>query len=175
MFDRQKWRSNNPLGPRLHLHAASLMRMDTTSNQPADILPVSLRDLRQVVRVERECFLDDVWPLIDILSVLIFPGIIRLKAEVADQVVGFAAAEVRSGVGWITTIGVVPPYRRRGIARALLMACEEKLTTPRIRLCVRRSNHGAQFLYQQQEYRQVDIWPRYYRGGEDAIVMEKSR
>ena len=151
------------------------MRMNTTNNLPADILPVGLRDLRQVVRVERECFLSDAWPWIDILSVLVFPGIIRWKAVVADQVVGFAAAEVRGGVGWITTIGVVPAYRRRGIARALLAACEDRLSTPRIRLCVRRSNHGAQILYQQRAYRQVDIWPRYYRGGEDAIVMEKSR
>ena len=89
--------------------------------------------------------------------------------------VGFAAAEVRSEVGWITTIGVVPAYRRRGIARALLAACEEQLSNPRIRLCVRRSNYTAQALYLQQGYRQVDIWARYYRGNEDAIVMEKSR
>jgi ribosomal protein S18 acetylase RimI-like enzyme len=154
---------------------SSLMCMETTRKQPAVILPAGLRDLRQVVRVEKECFRDDAWPLVDILSVLIFPGIIRLKAMVDDQVVGFASAEVRSGVGWITTIGVVPAFRRRGIARVLLAACEEQLATPRIRLCVRRSNYAAQVLYQQQEYRQVDIWPRYYRGNEDALVMEKSR
>jgi ribosomal protein S18 acetylase RimI-like enzyme len=151
------------------------MRMDPTINPPAAILPVGLRDLHQVTRIERECFLDDAWPLVDILTVLIFPGIIRLKAVVANQVVGFAAAEVRSAIGWITTIGVVPAYRRRGIARALLAACEEQLSTASIRLCVRRSNHAAQYLYQQQGYRQVDIWPGYYRGGEDALVMEKSR
>ena len=149
--------------------------MDIPTNPPAAILPVGWRDLRQVVRVERECFRDDAWPLVDILAVLVIPGIVRLKAVVSDQIVGFAAAEVRSGVSWITTIGVIPAHRRRGIARAMLAACEEQLSTERIRLCVRRSNLVAQFLYQQQAYRQVDTWPRYYRGGEDAIVMEKNR
>ena len=151
------------------------MRMEPTNNPSPAILPAGLRDLRQVARVERECFLDDAWPLIDIITVLILPGIIRLKAELDDRAVGFAAGEYRSSVGWITTIGVIPDYRRRGIARILLAACEERLSTSRIRLCVRRSNYAAQFLYQQQDYRQVDIWPRYYRGGEDALVMEKSR
>jgi ribosomal protein S18 acetylase RimI-like enzyme len=151
------------------------MRMETNRNPQPDILSAGLRDLRQIARVERECFLDDAWPLIDIITVLVLPGIIRLKAVLDEQVVAFAAAETRSSVGWITTIGVVPAFRRRGIARTLLAACEEQLATPRIRLCVRRSNYAAQILYQQQEYRQVDIWPRYYRGGEDALVMEKSR
>lgn len=151
------------------------MPMDTTINQPFAILAADLRDLRQVARVEKECFLEDAWPLIDVITMLVFPGIIRLKAQIGDQIAGFASAEVRSGIGWITTIGVIPAYRRRGIARALLAACEEQLTTARIRLCVRRSNRAAQLLYQQQNYRQVDTWPGYYRGGEDALVMEKSR
>ncbi len=151
------------------------MRMEPTNNPRPAILPAGLRDLRQVARVERECFLDDAWPLIDIITVLILPGIIRYKAELDERVIGFAAAKDRSSVGWITTIGVIPDYRRRGIARILLVACEERLSASQIRLCVRRSNYAAQFLYQQQDYHQVDIWPRYYRGGEDALVMEKSR
>lgn len=150
------------------------MSMDT-QDTPAQLLPAGWRDLLPVARVERECFLDDAWPFIDIFLMLVLPGVVRLKAMVGERMVGFASAETRSGTGWITTIGVIPPFRRRGIARALLAACEEQVGTRRVRLCVRRSNSGAQQLYEQQGYQRVDVWPRYYNGSEDAIVMEKNR
>jgi ribosomal protein S18 acetylase RimI-like enzyme len=139
------------------------------------ILPAGWRDLRAVSRVEKECFLEDAWPLLDILAVLTLPGLVRLKAMVGEKIVGFASAEERNGYGWITTIGVMPAYRRRGIARAMLVACENQVRPERVRLCVRRSNLGAQTLYQQMGYSQVEVWHRYYNGGEDAFVMEKNR
>ncbi len=146
-----------------------------TSLPPFIILPAGWRDLRQVARVERECFLDDAWPMLDILAVLLLPGVVRPKAVVGEQVAGFASAEERDGNGWITTIGVIPAYRRLGIARALLTTCEAGVRPPRIRLCVRRSNEAAKRLYLETGYSQIDVWPHYYRGGEDAIVMEKGR
>jgi ribosomal protein S18 acetylase RimI-like enzyme len=139
------------------------------------LLSAGWRDLRQVMRVEKLCFLDDAWPLIDILAVLTLPGVVRIKAVTGEDIAGFVSAEDRSGYGWITTIGVIPAYRRQGIARALLVACEDQIRLERIRLCVRRSNLGAQRLYREFGYAQVDVWPRYYRGGEDALLMEKSR
>jgi ribosomal protein S18 acetylase RimI-like enzyme len=146
-----------------------------TNIKPFTILPAGWRDLRAVSRVERECFLDDAWPLLDILAVLTLPGLVRLKAMVGDVMAGFASAEERNGYGWITTIGVIPSYRRRGIARALLAASEAGLRSPRVRLCVRRGNLAAQDLYLQVGYSQVEVWHRYYHGGEDALVMEKNR
>lgn len=139
------------------------------------ILPAGWRDFRPILRLERECFGEDAWPAIDILAVLTFPGIVRLKVLVTEQIAAFAAAEERNGAGWITTIGVAPAYRRRGLARALLAACEDRLPQRRLRLCVRRSNEAAQRLYDQAGYHQMDVWKRYYRGGEDALVLEKIR
>jgi len=91
--------------------------------------------------------------------------------------VGFIAGESKrsEGVGWVTTLGVLPSYRRHGIASALLATCEEKLAMPHIRLSVRRSNQTAIQLYLGVGYRQTDVWPRYYYGGEDALVLEKER
>ena len=139
------------------------------------IMPSGWRDLRAVLRIERECFGEDAWPALDIFFVLVFPGIVRLKVVIADQIIGFASCEERDGAGWITTIGILPAYRRRGLGRALLVACEEKLKYDRVRLCVRRSNLAAQQLYLETGYVQIDIWKRYYNGGEDALVMEKGR
>ena len=139
------------------------------------LLPASWRDLNSLRRFEREVFPQDSWPLFDLIAVLALPGIHRIKAVSDGVLVGFAAAEFREGRDWITTIGVMPAYRRMGIAQALLQACESRLTAPLIRLCVRRSNLPAIRLYQKYGYHQVDTWRAYYNGGEDALVLEKIR
>ena len=90
--------------------------------------------------------------------------------------IGFVAGDPRpsQGFSWIATIAVLPGYRQRGIGRALLLACEAQLRTPRIKLSVRASNQSAINLYEQEGYRTSDIWKSYYNDGENAIVMEKS-
>jgi len=40
-------------------------------------------------------------------------------------------------------------------------------------LSVRRSNLGAQTLYFERGYTHIEVWERYYEGGEDAFVLEK--
>jgi ribosomal protein S18 acetylase RimI-like enzyme len=110
-----------------------------------------------------------------LLAVLSFPDVIRLKAVVDGQMVGFIAGDLRrtEGLGWIATIGVLPEYRRRGIARSLLMECERQLNTSTIRLCVRRENFEAIRLYELEGYEHTDTWNKYYNDGGDALVMEK--
>ena len=77
-------------------------------------------------------------------------------------------------MGWIATIGVHPERRRRGIARRLLDRCEIDLGMPRVRLTLRRSNlGGAAGCTTWTGYQQIDVWTRYYRNGEDGVVMEK--
>ena len=140
-----------------------------------DIVEANLRDLGELRKLERECFELDAWPLIDLVAVLTFPGIIRLKAVVDGKMVGFVASDLRRGqdLAWIVTIGVLPAFRRRGIARELMYACEARLTAKRIRLSVRRNNLPAIELYQTEGYAQVDIWGNYYADGEDALILEK--
>jgi ribosomal protein S18 acetylase RimI-like enzyme len=139
------------------------------------ILPAGWRDLNDLRQIEKICFGEDAWPLWDLVAVLTFAGIIRMKAVVDGRMVGFIAGEVNTseGVGWITTIGVLPEYRRQGIAKALLVNCEEHLGTARARLSVRRSNQAAIHLYQQAGYVQSSVWPAYYVDREDALILEK--
>ena len=82
------------------------------------LAPANLRDLGALRILEKECFGKDAWPLIDLIGVLSFPGIVRIKAVVNNNMVGFAAGEVHQDnqMGWITTIGVSPAYRQQGIA-----------------------------------------------------------
>ena len=140
-------------------------------------MPAGWRDLNDLRQIEKICFGDDAWPLWDLVAVLTFGGIVRLKAAANDRMVGFVAGEIHSGekVGWITTLGVIPEFRRQGIAKALLAACEEQLGTAFVRLSVRRSNLAAIHLYEQAGYIQAGIWPAYYVDREDALILEKKR
>lgn len=135
----------------------------------------SWRDLNALRRLEQICFPKDSWPLLDLIGVLTYPNIIRLKAVIENQMVGFIAADHRdhNQVGWIATVAVLPQYRRCGIASALILECEKGLSVTRIRLNVRRSNEGAINLYKQLGYRYVSTMPAYYQDGEDALVYEK--
>ena len=140
-----------------------------------EIQTASLRDLGALRRLEQVCFQKDAWPLLDLMAVLTWSDVIRLKAVEDGEMVGFVACDPRPAeqASWIATIGVDPRYQRRGIGRALLRACEDYTRQPSLRLTVRMSNHPAISLYEKEGYRSVDIWTRYYNDGEDGLVMEK--
>ena len=142
-----------------------------------EITSATLRDLNALRKLERICFEKDSWPLFDLIAVLTFPDVVRLKAMEDNQMVGFIAGDPRpsQGFSWIATIAVLPEYRRKGIGRALLHACEAQLRTPKLRLSVRMTNQSAIALYEQEGYHAMDVWKAYYNDGENAIVMEKPR
>lgn len=140
-----------------------------------EIQPANIRDLGALRRLENACFDKDAWPLLDLIAVLTWPEMIRLKAVDDGQMIGFIAGDPRpsQGTAWIATIGVDPGYQRRGVGLELLRACEEQLKLPRVKLTVRISNDSAISLYKKAGYRTIDIWKKYYNDGEDGLVMEK--
>jgi ribosomal-protein-alanine N-acetyltransferase len=125
--------------------------------------------------LEKLCFGVEAWPWIDIFAALVFPETVRLVIEIGEELLGFVIGDRRRSqdLGWIASIAVHPDFRRKGYGTRLLHACERELDTARVRLSLRLSNQAALQLYKQQGYVQVDLWPKYYRNGEDAIVMEK--
>ena len=141
---------------------------------PYQIIPANWRDLNALRQLEKVCFPQDAWPLLDLIGVLSFPNVVRLKAIHDDQMIGFVAGDKKSSaLGWIATIGVLPEYRRQGIAADLLQACETQMGVDNIRLSVRLGNTGAIRLYENFGYQRVDLWPKYYQDGTDALVFEK--
>ncbi len=141
-----------------------------------EIIPANILDLTALRKLEKESFDRDAWPMIDLIAVLTFSNVVRLKAVEDGNMIGFVAGDPRprDGWGWIATIAVDSNFRRRGIGTALLHACESQLGVPRSRLTVRTSNQGAIILYEKEGYRTIDVWKAYYSDGEDAIVMEKT-
>ncbi len=71
------------------------------------MLPANWRDLGGLRQLEKVCFPVDSWPLLDLIGVLSLPNIVRLKAVISDQMIGFVAGDKKSSdLGWIATIGV---------------------------------------------------------------------
>ncbi len=146
------------------------------SNDPAyPVEPASWRDLFALHALEKACFQEDAWPLVELLGVLTFPGIVRLRVVDGSELVGFIAGDPRRSehTGWVMTLGVLPGWRHRGIASLLMDACERRMGMPVVKLTVRRGNQAAVRLYEKLGYRQVDIWSKYYHNGEDGLVLEK--
>ena len=140
-----------------------------------EYLRASWRDLRAVLALEEACFGIDAWPWIDVLAALSLPDAVRIKAKVGVQVVGFVFGERRDRrrVGWVSSLAVAPGFRRQGIARELLRRCELELAAQMLRLALRGTNEGAMALYLSEGYRQIEVWPAYYRDGEDGLIMAK--
>jgi len=147
--------------------------MDTNYN----IVPATIRDLNALRELEKICFPLDAWSLFDLIAVLTFPNIVRLKAIVDGKMAGFVAGDPRpsQGFSWIATIGVLPEYRQQGIGRALLNECENQLSPPSVRLSVRKENTVAIQLYRDEGYQTINVWKKYYKDGSDAVIMEKKR
>jgi ribosomal-protein-alanine N-acetyltransferase len=142
-----------------------------------ELQPATIRDLSALRKLEKACFEKDAWPVLDLIAVLTWPEVIRIKAVDEGMMVGFVAGEPRSSKKefWIATIAVDPRYQRRGIGRQLLRACEQQAKLNQLKLTVRISNQAAISLYEQEGYRTMDIWKSYYVDGEDGLVMGKVR
>jgi len=139
------------------------------------IIPANWRDVGALRHLEKVCFPEDAWPLLDLIAVLSMSNIVRLKAVSNETMIGFIAGELRIAeeMAWIATLAVLPEYRRQGIGAALLAACEARLSLRKVRLTVRAENQAAIDLYLKTGYRKVGYWPDYYNGGGAALVLEK--
>lgn len=142
-----------------------------------EISTANLHDLSSLRHMEKVCFPKDAWPLLDLISVLTWPGVIRLKAVIDGKMVGFIAGDPRpaENMAWIATISVLPGYQRQGIGQALLSECEQRVSQAKIRLCVRESNEPAINLYKRDGFFVTGTWQKYYDDKENALVMEKYR
>lgn len=142
------------------------------------IEPMRLRDLDQVIRIERLSF-SAPWSKAAFLSELLENDRARyLVARVGDQVVGYTGMWIILDEGHITNVAVHPHWRNRGVATHLLTALEDLAREQGVRrmtLEVRKSNVVAHTLYEKLGFRDAGIRRAYYRdNNEDAIIMWKT-
>jgi ribosomal-protein-alanine N-acetyltransferase len=92
-----------------------------------------------------------------------------------DAIVGFAGMWVLFDEAHVTTIGVSPQHRGRGLGELLLLDLIDEAMRRNaewVTLEVRVSNHSAQALYEKFGFTRQGVRRRYYSdNGEDAYIM----
>lgn len=144
-----------------------------------DIRPLTGDQLSEVLRLNLRCFPNgDNYTKHTFEYLLSEPRTIsyRTVAENGD-LVAFAIVMINeNGAAHLTTIGVAPEHRRRGVAAELLAHVEDatrKRDIGTLVLEVRVNNAGAQDLYRRAGYNIVQRINKYYNNGEDCFLMMK--
>jgi ribosomal-protein-alanine N-acetyltransferase len=148
-------------------------------------------DLATIVDIERDAFAQP-WPYTAFERFLDEPGFLVAvesrggrdrPAQSADSaadgaVVGYVVADVTPNfgrdIGHVKDLAVADAARRRGIGRSLLGRALVTLAVDGaevVKLEVRESNDVARTLYRDVGFDVARRVPRYYRDGEDALVM----
>jgi ribosomal-protein-alanine N-acetyltransferase len=106
---------------------------------------------------------------------------------VGGKIVGYNMCRMEMGIGHIkrgivkqghvVSIAVLPEYRRRGIATALMLramdSMKNKYGAAEVYLEVRVSNEPAIRLYEKLGFKKVKVLRGYYLDGEDAYLMAR--
>ncbi|HTH51058.1 MAG TPA: ribosomal protein S18-alanine N-acetyltransferase [Pyrinomonadaceae bacterium] len=144
------------------------------------IRPLTTAHLAEVLRLNIRCFRNgDNYTKHTFNYLLNEPRTLsyRVVAETGDMA-AFAFVMVNDrNAAHLTTIGVAPEHRRRGLATRLLGSIEEALRgreVGTIMLEVRVGNAEAQELYRRLGYFVVQRISRYYNNGEDCFLMMKA-
>lgn len=141
---------------------------------------LTVNHLDEVLRLNFRCFKNGENYTKHTFSYLLNePNTISYQAVCADgEMVGFVCVMINDdGAAHVTTIGIAPEHRRRGLAENLLSHLERSLKSRGIGtvvLEVRVSNLPAQRLYISAGYATVQHISKYYNNGEDGYLMMKS-
>ena len=184
LFSTTEEAASNGGGQNCAAHAATGSAPEETARALAeeryDIRPLTISQLDECWRLDQRCFVDGEAYSRDTFEYLLTsPESVAYRAVTPDGLmVGFIVGLVEpQNTGHITTLGVAPEYRRRGIAGQMLIKVEENFRRRHvrtIRLEVRSVNSGAQNLYRNLGYTVTQRLPRYYSNGGDGLLMINS-
>ncbi len=134
----------------------------------------SSADVPALVSIERACF-SDPWTAAGILETVQYETIRGFVADSQGSTVGYVMARISGEEGEILNLAVLPSWRRKGIARSLLVEALGSISAAGVveaYLEVRQSNEDAIALYRSQGFRPVGVRTDYYRDPrEDALVL----
>jgi ribosomal-protein-alanine N-acetyltransferase len=145
-----------------------------------DVRPLTISQIDECWRLDQRCFVDG-----EAYSRDTFEYLLTAPESVAYRVVmqngvmaGFVIGLLEPDhTGHITTIGIAPEHRRRGLASCLMETIEagfQRRDVRIVRLEVRSNNISAQKLYASLGYAVTQRLPRYYSNGGDGLLMVKS-
>src|SRR5690606_8629289 len=126
------------------------------------IRPYQTPDADAVVQLWHDCGLTRAWndPYKDIDRKLGVQPELFLVGALQDQVVASVMAGYDGHRGWVNYLAVAPAVRRRGYARQLMNAVEQRLLAmgcPKINLLVRTGNTVVVDFYKALAFRQDEV------------------
>ena len=137
------------------------------------IVPMAPCHIDGVVKIENECF-SSPWTKEGIEEELHNENSHFLVSLIGEEVAGYIGVQEICGESYITNIGVLPEYRRKGIAKSLLLSA---ITGSRERKCefitleVRESNFAAISLYESLNFERKGKRKNFYTNpAEDGII-----
>lgn len=144
------------------------------------VRPLDPADLEEVLRLNFRCFENGENYTKHTFSYLLSqPNAVCFQVVTAEKrMAGFLFVLVGAdGIAHITTVGVSPEHRRRGLAERLLDHLDQALIEQGITsivLEVRVGNHAAQGLYKTCGFSVTQRISNYYNDGEDGFLMVKA-
>jgi ribosomal protein S18 acetylase RimI-like enzyme len=136
------------------------------------IRPATPADVPAVVALEAEVFGPDAWDERAVVAELEGPG---RRFVVAEDLSGYAVSMTLGDIVDLQRIAVRPGQRRTGLASALL---DDLLAhtgaADRMLLEVSERNEAAVAFYAAHGFSRIDVRPRYYRDGSDALVLHRT-
>lgn len=147
---------------------------------PALLRAMVPADIDVITALDAQLFGVDCWPRYMFEAELAQPETRRyIIAEVPDNaggrhLAGYAGLMCVEPVGDIQTIGVLPEFEGRGIARAMLADLIAEATRRgalEIMLEVSSTNPRAQDLYRRYGFAHIHTRRRYYKDGSDGLIM----
>jgi ribosomal protein S18 acetylase RimI-like enzyme len=132
------------------------------ANTPFVIRTYRAADEDDVVALWQTCNLTRPWndPRRDIARKLTQQPELFLVAVLDNTIAGTLMAGFDGHRGWVWYLGVLPEFRRNGMARALMGEAERRLTAlgcPKLNLQVRSSNQEVLAFYRALGYGQDDV------------------
>lgn len=129
-------------------------------------------NISDIAKIEQACFFAP-WSEDSIAESLDNPASHFLIAYYGDEVAGYMGLQIFSGEGYVTNVAVLPKFRKKGIAKALITE-QMKNDMEFITLEVRESNVPAINLYTKMGFENMGIRPKFYSNPtENAIIMTK--
>ena len=159
---------------------AESARAASSAGKRYDVRPLTIAHLDECWRLDQRCFVDgEAYSRETFEYLLTSPESVSYRAVTADgAMVGFIVGIVEpDATGHITTLGVAPEHRRRGVAQGMLRKVEDGFRRRGVRIMrleVRSVNTGAQGLYVKLGFSVTQRLPRYYSNGGDGLLMIKS-
>ncbi len=144
------------------------------------IRKATIEDVDAIAEVEKAAFPKGAWPRKAILAEFTENELSEIYVDVEDgKIVAWLDFMITFNSATVMALGVLPEYRKRGIATSLMKKMEEvcraqEETVEWITLEVRESNEEAIALYRKLGYAYVTKKVAYYEDGEDALYLIRS-